>query len=340
MKTLPNRRLAVYGAAGHTGRFVVAELRRRGWDPILSGRDAAKLAEVAAVSAGAECRVATVDDAAALDLLLADAAAVLNCAGPFAETAPALIEAAFRAGLPYLDVTGESLVAMSVFEQFAEQARERQTVVLPAMGFFGGLGDLLATAAMADWPEADEIGLAVALDSWKPTQGTRNAGARRAGRRVVFRAGKLEILPAEPPPPTGTHDFPPPFGRQDVIGELTTVDVVTISRHLATRDITACLNTTPLTDLRDPNAGGPVAADGSGRSAQQFMVDVSVRRGAEVRRLTARGRDIYAITAPIVVEALERILDGRTRTTGVVAAGELFDAPDFLKALEPWVTLG
>jgi hypothetical protein len=47
----------------------------------------------------------------------------------------------------------------------------------------------------------------------------------------------------------------------------------------------------------------------------------------------ARGRDIYAITAPIVVEATERILSGHSRTTGAVTAGELFDAKDFLRAL-------
>lgn len=39
--------VVVYGAAGHTGRFVVAELRRRVWSPILAGRDAAKLKAVA-----------------------------------------------------------------------------------------------------------------------------------------------------------------------------------------------------------------------------------------------------------------------------------------------------
>jgi len=38
-----NRTVAVYGAYGHTGRFVVSELRKRGWTPILSGRDSDKL---------------------------------------------------------------------------------------------------------------------------------------------------------------------------------------------------------------------------------------------------------------------------------------------------------
>lgn len=49
----------------------------------------------------------------------------------------------------------------------------------------------------------------------------------------------------------------------------------------------------------------------------------------------ASGRDIHAVTAPIVAEATARILDGRVRGTGAGAAGELFDASDFLRALAP-----
>ena len=66
---------------------------------------------------------------------------------------------------------------------------------------------------------------------------------------------------------------------------------------------------------------------------QQIRQQVAFRRGQRQRRAAARGRDIYAITAPIVVEAAERILTGRTRATGVITAGEGFDAEDFLRAL-------
>jgi hypothetical protein len=64
-------------------------------------------------------------------------------------------------------------------------------------------------------------------------------------------------------------------------------------------------------------------------------MEVIARRGTEERRFIARGRDIYAITAPIVVEAAARILDGRFKAVGVVAAGEVFDAQDFLRSLQP-----
>jgi hypothetical protein len=46
-----------------------------------------------------------------------------------------------------------------------------------------------------------------------------------------------------------------------------------------------------------------------------------------------RGRDIYAITAPIVVEATHRVVNVLAKRTGVVAAGEVFAAQDFLKSL-------
>jgi short subunit dehydrogenase-like uncharacterized protein len=76
--------VAVFGAYGHTGRFVVAELRDRGFAPILVGRDAGKLQTLAASHPGVEHRVASVDDPASLDQALQGAAAVVNCAGPFA----------------------------------------------------------------------------------------------------------------------------------------------------------------------------------------------------------------------------------------------------------------
>src|SRR5262249_45639818 len=88
-------------------------------------------------------------------------------------------------------------------------------------------------------------------------------------------------------------------------------------------------------DVRDPATAAPEPVDKSGRSAQIFLVDVIARKGTEERRATARGRDVYAITAPIVVEATERILEGRFKRTGVAAAGELFDAQDFLESLSP-----
>jgi hypothetical protein len=321
---------AVYGAPGHTGRFVVSELRRRGWEVIAVGRDIEKLQALG--RAGLEVRVASIDDPKSLDEAVSGALAVINCAGPFLDTAAPVISAALRAGIHYLDVTAEQVATLAAFEQFSKSARDADVSILPSMAFYGGLGDLLATAAMDNWRRADEIRIAVGLDSWKPTLGTRQTGKRNTYRRYVVSNGNLEFL--ADPPPRARWNFPPPFGLQEVV-ELPLAETIVISRHLQVPNVRAYMNLRPLADLHDPNTPEPTAADESGRSAQKFVIDVIVRRGETTHRATAIGRDIYAVTAPLVAEALERVVSSPRKLSGTIAPGKVFDARDFLKALTP-----
>jgi short subunit dehydrogenase-like uncharacterized protein len=334
MSAESGRFVAVFGASGHTGRFVVAELLRRGFRPIPIGRDASRLAASGFQDRGMENRIANVEDPASLDRALAGAAAVINCAGPFLDTAEPLVEAALRARVHYLDVSAEQPSALATFERFAALARDAKIVVVPAMGFYGGLGDLLATAAMGDWASANEIRIGIALDSWRPTLGTRLTGQRNTATRLVITGGKLAPLGNPPPTSETSWTFPEPFGVQDVT-ELPFTETVVISRHLRVSNLHTYLNLAPLRDLRDSTTPPPGPADETGRSAQIFLIDVIVRNGMNTRRAIARGRDIYAFTAPLVVEAVQRILDGAAERVGVLAPGEMFDAPSFLRALTP-----
>ncbi len=323
-------RVAVFGASGHTGRFVVAELVRRGHTVIAVARDEGKLS-TCGFGPCVETKIAHVDDARSLDRALAGAAAVIHCAGPFLDTADALIEAALRARIHYFDVTAEQSSALSTFERFDEAARHRGIAIVPAAGFYGGLGDLLASAAMKGWTEADSIDVAVALDSWWPTLGTRRTSQRNTAPRLVVSDGELQQL--QPFAPIQWH-FSEPFGMQGVV-ELPFTETILIHRHLAAAAVRNYLNQAPLRDVRDPATPEPVADDERGRSKQQFIMEVIARNGRRERRVSARGRDIYAVTAPIVIEAAQRVCDGTVQRAGAFALGELFDASAFLQALAP-----
>ena len=240
--------------------------------------------------------------------------------------------AALRAHIHYLDVTAEQSSAQATFDRFGGAATGAGVVVIPAMGFYGGFADLLATAAMGNWDAADEIRLGIALDSWRPTQGTRITGQRNTAQRLVIEDGKF--TPLAQPAPQMFWDFPEPFGRQDVT-LIPFSEVPVIARHIQVARLRTYLNNAPLRDLRDSTTPPPIASDERGRSAQTFLVDVVVRNGSSNRRAIVQGRDIYAFTAPLVVEAVERILDGRARGTGALAPGETFDSTDFLRALAP-----
>lgn len=326
------RSVAVLGAYGHTGRFVVAELQRRGWTPILCGRDPARLDTLGEVWPSLPRRRVSIEDPASLDRALESASAVLHCAGPFLDTSAAVIEAALRARIHYLDIAAEQAPVQAAFERYDDAARAAGITIVPAMAFYGGLADLLATAAMADWVSADSIEIAVALDSWHPTAGTRLTGQRNIAPRMTVSDGRLATL--ADPPPQRTWTFPPPFGSVETVA-LPLSEIVLIHRHLRTATVDSYMSLASLADLRDPATPPPVASDASGRTAQRFAIDVVATRNGESRNAGAQGRDIYAITAPLIVEALQRLADGHCRTTGVVAAGQAFDACDFLASLSP-----
>jgi short subunit dehydrogenase-like uncharacterized protein len=267
-----------------------------------------------------------------MDQALDGSAAVINCAGPFLDTADAVASAAIRARIHYLDVTAEQASAQATLDRFGRLARDSGVVFIPAMGFYGGLSDLLATAAIGDWPAADDVVVAIALDSWQPTRGTRLTGQRNTAPRVVIRGGRLAPLPD--PAPTLEWDFPEPWLHQPMTA-IPFTEVPLIARHLRVKDQTTYLNDLALRDVTDPDTPAPQAVDKSGRSAQRFAVEVQARAGDRTRLVRATGRDIYAVTAPLVVEAVAQILSRPGGEGGTFAPGEILASPATLAALEP-----
>ena len=259
MGSVSGQKIVVFGAYGHTGRFVVAELLEKGYVPILSGRDPEQLRELAASHPGLDVRPASVDDPGSLDRALAGAAAVINCAGPFAATAAPVIEAALRAGVPYVDVAAEIEANLDTFTDFAERARAANALVIPAMAFFGGLSDLLVTAALGDWTSADEVHIAYGLSSWHPTAGTRTAGTvsrdRRNGRRVRYSGGQVEYH--EDALPTLKWSFPEPMGTREVIGEFSMADIVTVPSHLDVPEVHTYMAAEAARDLAAADTPAP-----------------------------------------------------------------------------------
>lgn len=329
MKTAKN--VMVYGAAGHTGRFVVDELLRRGLTPVLAGRSAARLATVAETRTDLLRRVVAIDDPTGLREALQGVGVVINCAGPFLDTALPLARAAVENGAHYLDVTAEQPAVLELYVELDAAARAAGVAVIPAMAFYGGLADLLVTAALAGNDHADEIDVAIGLDRWWPTEGTRLTGARNTAPRQVIRGGALSSMPD--PAPVRDWTFPGALGEQEVI-ELPFSEVHTVGRHLRVGELRSHLSTRALADIRDSATPPPKSESADGRSAQQFVVDVVVRQGESTRRLSVTGRDIYAVTAPIIVEGAVRLLNGDSREVGAVAPGSAFGAADLLAALE------
>jgi short subunit dehydrogenase-like uncharacterized protein len=323
-------KVAVYGATGHTGRFVVSELERRGASVRRIGRRAPP-SSISKEDAGALDWVsASCDDPDALDRALEGAGAVINCAGPFVDTAAAVVESALRVGAHYLDIAAEQRSVRQTLATYDAEARDTGVVVLPAMAFYGGLADLLVAQLCTGLKTVEEILIGVALDDWHPTAGTRRTGERNTARRVIVSGGHLAPLPA--PAARASWRFPLPFGHLAVTS-VPLAEIITISKHIAAGRIESFMNEAPLRDLSSADTPPPTAVDARGRSAQRFVMDVAASGDGRSKRVAACGRDIYAVSAPLVVEACMRVLSGGSRKGGAFAPAELFDPEDFLAAL-------
>jgi short subunit dehydrogenase-like uncharacterized protein len=327
---MANGIVAVVGATGHTGRFVAQELDRRGVATRLIGRNAGDLAKLSTSLEGSEVRPATIDDQLSLRKAVAGVNAVINCAGPFFDTSHPVITAALAEGAHYLDVTAEQVTVLDAIASFDAPALAAERVVMPAMAFFGGLADLLVTSVIGNWSHVDRIETAVALDSWHPTAGTRTTGARNTSPRLIVRDG--ELVTVSSPPPTANWLFPEPFGMQPTTC-VAMSEIILLSRHIKANEITSFMNLKPLADMANASTPPPRAVDSFGRSEQRFAMSVELTSGGEVRRAAVSGRDIYAVTAPLVVEACLSLIAGRSTRYGVLSPGQIFDAKAFIGAL-------
>lgn len=183
---------AVYGATGYTGRLIVERAVARGHAPLLAGRDAAALAEVAA-RFGLAHRVARVDRPDELRALTRRLPVLLNAAGPFAATTPPLLEACLASGTHYADVTGE----VPAIEQAAARhavARERKVMVMPAVGFDVVPSDCLAAHVARRLPGAMTLRLGLrGLDHL--SRGSARTIVQQLGHGVwVRRGGQLRTV--------------------------------------------------------------------------------------------------------------------------------------------------
>ena len=194
--------LLLYGSYGYVGRQVAAELLERGTDPILAGRDREALAEqVFELGLDRESdrdrpgRRFDLEDPGVVDAALEDVDCVLNCAGPFSNTAEPLVEGCLRTGADYVDITGEIPVIESVQDR-DEEAIDADVTLLPAAGFSVVPLDCLAAHVAERLPEATDLALGV--DSFRvPSIGTIRTvieGSDTGG--AIRRDGELEGVPA------------------------------------------------------------------------------------------------------------------------------------------------
>ena len=147
----------IYGANGYTGELIARDAVRRDLNPVLAGRTAAKVEQLAS-SLGLQARIFDLENAMATTRCIKGMGLVLNCAGPFSATAAAMMTGCLAAHVHYLDITGE----IGVFEHsrtLDAAARAAGIVICPGVGFDVIPTDCVAATLKAALPDATRLAL-------------------------------------------------------------------------------------------------------------------------------------------------------------------------------------
>ena len=147
----------IYGATGYSGQLVVAKAVAAGMQPVVAGRSQDKV-EALAHKYDLPHRVFDIQSLSDSDALIAGMDLVLNCAGPFSQTADVMMQACLKQQAHYIDITGE----IDVFEAAAslnEAAKDRGVVLCPGVGFDVIPTDCVAGQLKAMMPDATHLAL-------------------------------------------------------------------------------------------------------------------------------------------------------------------------------------
>lgn len=184
----------IYGANGYTGELVLRDAAERGLKPLIAGRSAEKIENLAR-RFDVDFRVFSLEEREKLDAALREVDFVIHCAGPFSLTSQPMVEACLRTGRHYTDITGE----IAVFEAMARldaRAKEARIMVMPGVGFDVVPSDCLARHLKNRLPSATALTLAF-YGMGRISHGTQATMTMNAGAGGAIRKdGKITRVPA------------------------------------------------------------------------------------------------------------------------------------------------
>src|SRR5918999_5554907 len=144
-------RIILFGATGYTGRLTAAALVQRGHNPILAGRSAARLSDLA-WKRGIHSEIAVADAScdASLERLLSRGDVMISTVGPFLRWGDSPVRAAMDRGAHYLDSNGEPPFTRRIFERYGAAAADTGVAVLTAFGWENVIGNLAGALALRE----------------------------------------------------------------------------------------------------------------------------------------------------------------------------------------------
>ncbi|MEA2453397.1 MAG: hypothetical protein QOG04_2107 [Actinomycetota bacterium] len=342
----------LFGATGYTGTLTAEALGRRGVDFVVAGRSRDKLEALATATGASAARVAEVGDVDALTKALDDVRVMITCVGPFDQLGATAAEAALRAGVHYIDSTGESAFIDRLVADYGGRARDAGIVMAPAMGFDEVPADVAVTLATEGMTQADAV-LTYSMPKQASTGTIRTIVANIAGSDGRWlKDGAPESVStgsrkrwAPMPPPLGPKlsvALPFAIGRLAPmhldLRSLELYGIVSRSQASAMKlsmpVVKLTLGARPVQALAnkvlDRRSAGPGQEK---RQADKWAVLAEARDGDSWRNVALTGTDVYGLTAETLAAGAVKLAQDGHDGGGVMAPVEAMGLETLHKTL-------
>jgi short subunit dehydrogenase-like uncharacterized protein len=308
--------LLIYGATGYTGRMAAERAKALGLKFVIAGRNQQRLVTLAA-QLDVPYRVFDADSNA--QKFLSGISVVLNFAGPFAQTAEALMRACIKAGVDYLDITAEINV-YRLAERLGAEAAEANVMLLPGVGWDVVPTDSLAVQVARRVPQPMALNIALQVPG-SISRGSAMSVNEIIGAGVLARIdGELVATPDAQPRHFDFGDGPvvcAPLSFGDLVTgwHATGIPNIAMFVHIAGD----ALPEGDLSQLPD----GPSPEEREAHRARA-VVEVTGADGA-IERSVIETVNGYTYTPLAAVEAARRVLSGERRP-GFATPAQVFSS--------------
>jgi short subunit dehydrogenase-like uncharacterized protein len=359
-------RIVLFGATGYTGELIARALVARGQSPVLAGRSAAKLAQLAADLGGdLGTQVADVERPQSVHALVERGDVLIATVGPFARWGTPALDAAIRAGAHYFDTTGEPSFIRQVFDRYGLQAQAAGSTLLTAAGFDWVPGNLAGALALRQ-AGADATRVEIGYFSIRGAGAAVSGGTQASSIGAVldpsfaFRGGRIrtertgarsrafDVVPGQTRYALsvgGTEHFSLPA----MFPALRDVDVLlgaagpvaTRAMPAASLALATAMRIPPVRDFvrsrldgrATGSSGGP---DATARAASSSVIIARARsgNGAVLADVRLEGVNGYTFTAEFLAWAAVAAASGALKSTGALGPVGAFGVDALTAAVE------
>jgi short subunit dehydrogenase-like uncharacterized protein len=187
---MQENKFLLYGANGYTGKLIASMAHQFELEPVIAGRNEAALSTMAK-ELSLDYIVVDLNDSDKLVEVLHSFKVVLHAAGPFMHTALKMAKACIKAGVHYLDITGE-IGVFELLKKMGNNFEQQDRMVMPGVGFDVVPTDCMAKFLFDQMPNATHLKLAFASVGGKLSHGTATTMAEGMGEGGAVREnGKI-----------------------------------------------------------------------------------------------------------------------------------------------------